>query len=235
MGRPSRMDRLMNEREKGKVTVNSKTYGEHTRAARGTYKKAVLNEAMQAAGRRIARTNIAAKLIRDALTPFLTNFKGGQFWQRLVKHFAAQAKNGEDYSVTGLEFFDINTKYPITNILYSRSMEVNIDMPSLSMQLTCNYTLTERFLKRKSNLDGMQLTVIALFPDFKENDITVEKAVLPVKKIDDKTPYSFILPIPAIATEYMLCWKIEGCIRGIVHEGSGEAAKAVYIEKSGKL
>ncbi len=220
---------------KEKVTVNSKTYGEHTRAARGTIKEAVLNEAMQAASLRMTGSNTPARLIHDALNPFRTNFKGGQFWQKLVRHFAAQAKNRQDYSVTDLELFDINKNYPLANVLNSRSMKVNIDMPALTMELTCNYTLGSRFLKRSSYLDSMQLTVIALFPDFKENDIIVNSVVLPAKKLSDNEPYSFIMNIPAIATSYLLCWKIEGCENGIVTDDSGNSKKAMYLMKAGYL
>lgn len=232
MARPRKNDPF-NKRKKGKVTVKSRTYGEHTRAARGTHKEAVLNEAMQAASRRMTGSNMPAKLIRDALNPFLTNFKAGQFWQRLVEHFAGQAKKKEDYSVIGLENRDINLNYPLTDILDFRSMEVNIDMPSLSMELTCNYGPKARFMKRTPYVDGLQLTVIVLFPDFKENDITVESTVLPIKKLNDNAPYSFILNIPVIATEYLICWKIEGCEKGMTKNTN--VTKAVYLEEAGKL
>jgi hypothetical protein len=79
----------MRKNPTGKVVVNSKAYGEHERAPRGSKSKAVLNPAMRAHGRRLRKSNIPAKLIVDALQPFRENFKGGMLWQKLVKHFAA--------------------------------------------------------------------------------------------------------------------------------------------------
>jgi hypothetical protein len=81
------------------IVVNSKTYGEHKRAPRGSKSRAVLNTAMKAHDRRLRQSNIPAKLIMDALLPFRENFKGGILWQNLVIHFAAQAKKGEPDSV----------------------------------------------------------------------------------------------------------------------------------------
>ena len=94
-----------------KIVVNSKAYGRHERAPRGSKSKAVLNTAMKAHGRRLRKSNIPAKLIMDALQPFRENFKGGMIWQRLVKHFAAQAKKGDAYSVAGIEDWDLNDQY----------------------------------------------------------------------------------------------------------------------------
>ena len=104
-----------------KVVVKSKAYGEHERAPRGSKSKAVSKPGYEAHGRRLRQSNIPAKLITDALQPFRENFKGGMIWQRLVKHFAAQAKKGDAYSVTGVENWDLNTQY-----LTSRIMTVNV-------------------------------------------------------------------------------------------------------------
>jgi hypothetical protein len=64
---------------------------------------------MKAHGKRLRESTVPATLIMDALQPFRENFKGGMLWQRLVKHFAAQAKKGEAYCVTGIGNWDLNT------------------------------------------------------------------------------------------------------------------------------
>src|ERR1700681_4333787 len=113
----SRAGRKFRKAPEAKITVHSKAYGRHERAARGSRSKAVLNDAMKEHGRRMISSNIPAKLIHDALQPYRTNFKGGLIWQRLVKHFAAQAKANEDYSVLGIDFWDLNKAYPTSRVM----------------------------------------------------------------------------------------------------------------------
>jgi hypothetical protein len=100
-----------------KIIVKSKAYGVHERAPRGSKSRAVLNKAMKAHGKRLRESTTPAKLITDALQPFRENFNGGNIWQRMVKHFAAQAKKGEAYSVTGIENWDLNLQYLTSRIM----------------------------------------------------------------------------------------------------------------------
>ena len=100
-----------------KIIVNSKAYGRHERAARGSKSKAGLNESMKNDGRRMIDSILPARLIQNALLPYRKNFKGGLFWQRLVSHFATQAKNNQDYNVLGMSNWDLNNAYPTSRIL----------------------------------------------------------------------------------------------------------------------
>jgi hypothetical protein len=64
-----------------RVVVKSETYGEHTRAPRGSKTRAVLNNAMEETSRRLVGSNIPAQLIHNALKPYRENFTGGLIWQ----------------------------------------------------------------------------------------------------------------------------------------------------------
>ena len=129
-----------------KVIVNSKAYGMHERAPRGSKSRAVLNPAMKAHGRRLRKSNIPAKLIMDALLPFRENFKGGMLWQRLVKHFAMQAKEGDAYSVSGIGDWDLNVQY-LTSRIMTVKVKIMPDHDFSNLEVEANYTFSKRFLK----------------------------------------------------------------------------------------
>jgi hypothetical protein len=230
MGRPKKSDSF-DRPEKGKIKVNSKTYGDHLRAVRGSGIRVEVNSVMKENGRRMIGSNAPAKLIFDALKPFRENFKGGLFWQDLVKHFTRQLNKSEKYSVKGLMNLNLNKNYPLSRMM-SLGVQVKMEPPSLSMMINIKSTMEDRFLKRCQYINGIQLTFIGLFPDFEGNEIEVMPIVLPVRPLKDEDTYSFIMNIPASATSYMLCCKAEGCKDGQVINGNREVTKAMIVETS---
>jgi hypothetical protein len=199
-----------------KVVVKSKAYGLHERSPRGSKSKAVLNRAMKAHGKRLRDSTMPAKLITDALQPFRENFKGGMLWQRLVKHFAAQAKNGNAYSVTGIENWDFNSQY-LTSRLMTVSVEVTPEDDFSNLEVGVNYTLSRRFLERKSDITAFRITLIFLFPDFRNNTNKTIPFVPPDKLLTDSAIYSFIVRVPRHANSYLCCFKAEACKNGELH------------------
>jgi hypothetical protein len=214
------------------VTVNSRAYGKHERAARGTWKKAKLNDAMKWHSERLIGSNMPAKLILDALQPYRTNFKGGLIWQKLVKHFARQTKEYKDYSVMGIENWDLNKEYATSRIM-GPNVEIKTDPSSPILHITVNYNFSKRFLERKKDITHFRIMIIVMFPDFINNKIITIPVVLPDKLLEDKTPYSFIVQIPAAARSYLACFKAEACINELVTEDSGKVDKAMCLIKSG--
>ncbi len=215
-----------------KVVVNSKAYGTHERAPRGSKSKAVLNRAMKAHGKRLRESNIPAKLIMDALQPFRENFKGGMIWQRLVKHFATQAKKGDAYSVSGIANWDLNTRY-----LTSRIMGVSDDIKPAedfsNLEVSLNYTFSQRFMERKSDISAFRITLIFLFPDFKNNKIKTIYFVMPDKLLNDTSPYSFMVEVPRRANSYLCCFKAEACRNGEPIQNKQNIGKAMCLIASG--
>ncbi len=217
-----------------KVVVKSKAYGVHERAPRGSKTKAVLNRAMKAHGKRLRESTAPAKLIMDSLQPFRENFKGGMLWQRLVKHFAAQAKKGDAYGVVGIENWDFNIQY-----LTSRIMAPDVEIKPLDdftdLKVEINYTFSKRFLERKSNITAFRITLIFLFPDFKNNKIKTIPFVLPDKLLNDFALYSFIVQVPRHANSYLCCFKAEACRNGELDQKKGNTGKAMCLITSGQL
>jgi hypothetical protein len=214
------------------VVVKSKAYGIHERAPRGSKSKAVLNPAMKAHGRRLRKSNIPAKLIMDALQPFRENFKGGMIWQRLVKHFAAQAKKGDLYSVTGIENWDLNGQYLTSRILMA-NVKITPEDDFSNLEIEVNYTFSKRFLERKSDITAFRVTLIFLFPDFRNNKIKTMSFVLPDKLLSDSALYSFIVEPPRRANSYLCCFKAEACRNDELYQNSGIVGKAMCLIASG--
>lgn len=233
MGRPKKSDRLFKP-DKGKVKVKSKAYGDHERAARGTYNEAPLNDAMEQHGERLRRSNSPAKLIHDALAPFRRNFTGGLFWQFLVKHFAAQAKSERKYNIVDIWApMDVNKEHPMYRLMTTISVNELVDKSSSLMQINVQYKLSERFLSRSLYKDGTQVTIIVMFPDFENHEIIVKYNEMPIRKLDDADVYSFILDIPESADSYLIFCKAEASENGEV--SLSIATKAMQLMKGGSI
>ncbi len=215
-----------------KVVVNSKAYGVHQRAPRGSKSRAVLNSAMKANGRRLRKSNIPAKLILDALQPFRENFKGGLLWQRLVKHFAAQAKEGKAYSVSGIENWDLNTQY-LTSRLMAARVKIMPNDDFSNLEVGVNYVFSNRFLQRKKDITAFRITLIFLFPDFKNNEIITIPFVLPDKLLTDSARYEFIVQVPRRANSYLACFKAEPCANGELYQNTPNIDIAMCLIASG--
>jgi hypothetical protein len=187
---------------------------------------------MKAHGRRLRKSNIPAKLIMDALQPFRENFRGGMLWQRLVGHFAAQAKAGDAYSVAGIEDWDLNDQY-LTSRLMTTQVKITPDDYFSNLEVSVNYTFSNRFLQRKKDITAFRITMIFLFPDFKKNEIKTIPFVLPDKLLSDSALYAFIIDVPPRADSYLVCFKAEACANGMLHQNSSNVDKAMCLIASG--
>jgi hypothetical protein len=215
-----------------KVVVKSKAYGVHERAARGSKSRAFVNPAMKAHGRRLRKSNIPAKLILDALQPFRENFKGGMLWQRLVKHFAAQAKEGKAYSVVGIENWDLNAQY-LTSRLMTARVKITPTDDFSNLEVGVDYVFSNRFLQRKKDITAFRITLIFLFPDFKNNEIITIPFILPDKLLTDSARYEFIVQVPRRANSYLACFKAEPCANGELYQNSSNIDIAMCLIASG--
>jgi len=224
---------LINNPPPGKTKVNSDTYGPHLRARRGSRSSVDVNDAMKEHSRRLLSSAAPAKLIRDALIPFKTDFPGGQLWQKLLKHFAFQAKEGRDYSVSGIENWDLNNAYPTSRIM-APTVKIERTGSVSELLVEVSYFFSDRFKERKNRITGFLITIIFLFPDFVGNEIITIPNQLPVKALEDHSTYSFIQQIPEGAGSYLICFKAEAVENGIPVKGSGNVGKAMCLME-GKL
>jgi hypothetical protein len=212
----------------GKIIVRSKAYGMHLRAARGSRSRVEVNDAMKRHGLRLLASATPAKLIRDALNPFRTNFTGGQIWQKLLRHFARQAKEGRDYNVSGIKYWDLNNAYP-TSRLMAPTVKISRTASPDELHVEVSYFFSTRFMERKKGITGFQITIIFLFPDFIRNEIITIPNLLPVKALEDNATYSFIQQIPEGAGSWLGCFKAEACMNGIPIKDSGQVNIAMCL------
>ncbi|RZK54885.1 MAG: hypothetical protein EOO87_09275 [Pedobacter sp.] len=92
--------------------VDSKTYGAHARAKRGTYKPIALADGMQKSAVVQTKVNELAKIVFDAVNVFVPGFKDGKFWSRLLSVFRQQQKAGKDYNYRDFNQLEMRLDYP---------------------------------------------------------------------------------------------------------------------------
>src|SRR4029077_12311719 len=151
---------------------------------------------------------------------------------RLLKHFAAQAKAGNPYSVTGIEYWDFNSE-DLTSRIMGPSVKIEPDDLFSNLEVSINYAFSKRFLERKSDITAFRITLIFLFPDFRNNKIKTIPFVLPDKLLTDSALYSFIVQVPRRSNSYLCCFKAEACKNGELLQSSRNTGKAMCLIGSG--
>lgn len=217
--------------------VKSKTYGDHTRAKRGTYKPALLNDALQKSGVSLLAGNKAAKTIFDALAPYRADFGGGQLWQHLVSVFKKQASSETGMNIGALRGLDIHDTYllrklafPVAEVLRKEEkLVVEIKLPSWPV------------FRNKKYINGFRMQVVFIFCDENLSAAESEDAWsaligLPSKQTEKEVPDSILYEFawkPAFEKDLLLCLKMEGWENGRVATHPG--TKGMAVLKAGKL
>jgi hypothetical protein len=99
------------------VVVNSRSYGKHMRAKRGTYTPITLNAGMVASSKAQNTANKQAKVVFDAVVAFANHFKNGMLWRRLLSICRQALKDQDRHFFQYLNRMDIREDYPISRKL----------------------------------------------------------------------------------------------------------------------
>jgi hypothetical protein len=217
----------------GDITfVKSRTYGDHIRAARGTHKKAEVNDAFKKESESLLSANVPAKIFKDAIEPYRDDFKGGLLWQRLVSMFRKQLRDHGSFDFSNMEPFEIHTDYPFERFLSVRP-KIKLDPKKSLLHVYVVYDKHPRF-NRSSFIDGYRLSVICIFPDLKKK---TSKSVAAHSKImaltGNVSPLNVQLDVPPKAKSFVVCIKIEGCLDGTVN--STPATKGLRVVGAGVI
>ena len=216
----------------GITFVNSRAYGDHVRAARGTHKKADVNEAFKKESARLLNANVPAKVLKDAIDIYREELRGGSLWQRLVSMFRRQLKEKGSYDFGELPPFEVHEDYPFKRFLDPRT-ELQVDKQKRVLTLSLSYPFHPEF-PRSSFIDGYRLGLIAIFPDvgkLKSCTDLVYSGIIPLKS--KVLPVTLTLPIPARSKSFVLCLKIDGCMKDIVNDTP--ATKGMRVLGSGRV
>ena len=197
--------------------VTSKVYGNHIRAARGTHKKATVNDAFKEESKRLLHANIPAKILKDAIEPYRDEVKGGLLWQRLVSMFKRQISDHGSFDFSKLKPFEVHANYPLERFM-SVQTKVKPDREQSTLNVTVSYNTHPRF-ERSSFIDGYMLSVIIIFPYVKGRTakiVAVHSKVIALT--GEVPPLQVKLDIPPRAKTYILCVKLDGCMKGKVND-----------------
>jgi len=194
-----------------KVWVESRTYGGHWRAKRGSKTPAKVNDAMLKSSQDLQTANKAAKLIKMHIDPFRHNFMGGQLWQQLVKKFKQQINAGQGFNTQNLKELEVWAFYPQSRFGAVFTPEIKVSDSALSVKLK---RLHHPNFKR-SFTDSYRLSMLAIFPNLEkmeaENEISPSKVFFMKDKVED---VSFEFAVPIQAAHYLLVLKVEGTENG---------------------
>ena len=195
------------------VIVNSGKYGEHPRAKRGTHKPAVLNNVMQQSSERLIDCNKPAKVIFDAVR---YEHKDGDLWTDLVSIFRAQAKTGKPFNPKSLMRLECSRKYSLDKLL-SRDYDIDVKLVKNKLQITVSLKIIPHFNKRQTYVNGYQVGIAVVFPDFAEYEYKKATAQGPVTGLKSALqPLEFMVPVPKGDAPWLLFLSITGCDGGEV-------------------
>lgn len=142
-----------------KVTrVNSKTWGDHLRAARGTYKKAELNDAFKRSGAQTPIANLLAKTIKDLYLPHMHDFKDGRMWSRLVSIFKLQLFS-EEHDPSKLEGFEFNKSAPLRHLIHWKEEGVEASLGNNALHLA----ITTQCVSKLTMTESYRQTLVVTF------------------------------------------------------------------------
>ncbi|MFC5283977.1 hypothetical protein [Pedobacter alpinus] len=194
------------------VQVNSRTYGTHWRAKRGSKSPTNLNSSLQKSTEDLAAANKAARLIKSCLDPFRYNFMGGLIWQKLVKEFKQQAKTASAFHTSSFLRMDVWDLYQLNRFRTYFNFDCDvIDLSELRIQIKPNQ---HPDFKRKFT-DSYRLSMLAIFPDFEHLQVQDEGCIAdPIFMKGAVQTIAFNFAVPEGAKHYLLVLKVEGTENG---------------------
>ncbi len=209
--------------------VDSKAYREHTRARRGTKSKVEVNETFKVHNVLLSGANTPASLVKKAIDTYRSDFPSGQLWQFLVGMFKTQLKMNIPLNVDDLLYKDINTDYRQSRILKGGfKQEISLNPEMLKVELG---NLNPQF--RSKSIDGFLIEVIAMYFNFNSMESTSDSASSPILPLKHKQELSFELKSGKPGNSYLICLKLNGCIRDKIL--TENLARSMQIIETGRI
>ena len=148
----------------GRIIVESNAYGKHTRAKRGTYKEAKLNDALKTSSIILTKANIDGKLIKRELDQYLFNPAPRLLWQRLLSVIRAGYQGNETLLPEKFSGFDVYDEYKMSRLTYP---QCSLSTDKQEIKIAVQWSKLPNF-KRKFP-DGYMFGAICIFCDPQNN------------------------------------------------------------------
>jgi hypothetical protein len=197
------------------VRVHSKRYGDHERNPRGTFKPAVLNEAMEQSKNRLVQVNQTASLIFNSIRD---EHSDGTLWTRLLSALRQQLKEKNYNDVHCLITLECHAVHTLRNILRSYWDIETAVTPKRRLHITLSLEKGPRW--KTKNLHQFQASMHVIYPDLVRNRIQKEVVCSEVYSIFNfPEELTFIVPVPPNAPAYAVFLKVTGCSNGKAGNG----------------
>lgn len=213
----------------GLTTVNSKAYGTHTRAARGTKSKVEVNDTLKRHNLLLINANIPARLVKNAIDTYRSDFPCGQLWQYLVGMFKMQLKIKIPLNVDRLMLKDINKEYTLARLIKQGfKKQITVGLRTIKLDIE---KLNPQF--RRKAIDGYLLEVVVIFFDFDRMETTSDSSTSLILPLSHDQVLSFELKTGKPGVHYLICLKLTGCVGQEVQ--SDNSARCMQIIRTGMI
>ena len=101
------------------ITVMSRAYGVHTRAARGSKTPVALNDVLKENVAKTALINSAAKRVHDLLKICGIHFKEAMLWQVMLSRMRKAISTDITDLLLTLTGMELNSRYPLSRFVYA--------------------------------------------------------------------------------------------------------------------
>lgn len=197
------------------VRVRSKRYGEHERNPRGTFKPAVLNEAMVQSKNNLVRVNGTASLIFSVIR---NEHSDGTLWTRLLSTFRNQLREQSYNDVHCLLHLECHAEHTLRNMLRSYCDIKIASIVKPRLHLTLSLQKAPRW--KTKNMYEFQASVHVIFPDLQRKRINKEVVYADSYSLFDyPEEIPFAVPVPVGATCFAVFLKVTGCKDGVPQNG----------------
>ncbi len=193
----------------GRVHVDSKQYGQHTRAKRGTYTPVALNDSMQAQNNRTVLLNLLAKPVHDFLKLYCGRFKHNQLWQQLLQRLRASPSDDPAVLLAQLNRLDINKDYSASTVI--PDVHLTFDKHALTVQLEAKHHPLFRTVEH----DSYYYEVAVLFLDRKLMATHTMISTEWVSVRDERPYFELDFDMPKGAMGYVVCAMVKAGLRGM--------------------
>ena len=183
------------------ITVKSRAYGEHTRAARGSKTPVRLNEAFEKHKAKTVVVNSTARRVHHSLKMFSGDFKEAMLWQAMLSRMRKAASDDQMVLVAALNGMELNAKYPLLRFLPISSVKVEKDKKKITVRFGSNLP---PYIKSNDTQYCLEVHLLLLGKKEKQDSLASARTEW-IRKETSAGELMFSLDLPDKVTCYVVC------------------------------